>query len=91
MGWTLELSELARKNLRQLDPPDVRRVLRFLDEPVARAADPRLLDQGLKGSELGQFWRYRVGDYRIIAAIDDQRVTVLVVRIGHRGDVYRRT
>lgn len=90
MGWTVELSELARKHLRQLDPPEARRILRFLEERIATAADPRLLGQALKGSELGQLWRYRIGDYRVIADIDDGRVTVLVVRIGHRGDIYRR-
>lgn len=89
MGWAIELSELARRNLRRLDPQDAHRILRYLQERIATAADPRLLGQPLKGASLGNFWRYRVGDHRVVADIDDGRITVLVVRIGHRRDVYR--
>ena len=52
--------------------------------------DPRLIGQALKGSELGDFWKYRVGDIRIIASIEDKRLTVLVLRAGNRKEVYRR-
>ena len=52
--------------------------------------DPRLIGQALKGSELGDFWKYRVGDIRIIASIEDKRLTVLVLRVGNRREVYRR-
>lgn len=89
MGWTVEVSAGARKALSKLDPPAARTILRFLDEKVARAADPRTAGRPLAGSSLGNFWRYRVGDYRVIADIQDATVTVLVVRIGHRGEVYR--
>ena len=52
--------------------------------------DPRLIGQALKGSELGDFWKYRVGDIRSIASIEDKRLTVLVLRVGNRKEVYRR-
>ena len=52
--------------------------------------DPRLIGQAVKGSELGDFWKYRVGDIRIIASIEDKRLTVLVLRVGNRKEVYRR-
>ena len=52
--------------------------------------DPRLIGQALKGSELGDFWKYRVGDIRIIASIEDKRLTVLVLPVGNRTEVYRR-
>ena len=52
--------------------------------------DPRLIGQALKGSKLGDFWKYRVGDIRIIASIEDKRLTVLVLRVGNRKEVYRR-
>jgi mRNA interferase RelE/StbE len=52
--------------------------------------DPRSLGEALKGSELGEFWKYRVGDYRIVASLEDQKLTIYVVRIVNRRDVYRR-
>jgi mRNA interferase RelE/StbE len=56
---------------------------------VAPLKDPRSLGAALKGDELGQFWKYRVGDYRIIAQIVDREIRILDVRVGHRRDVYR--
>ena len=50
---------------------------------------PIRISEALKGSILFNFWRYRVGDYRIIAHINDQTIRILVVRIGHRGNIYR--
>lgn len=89
MAWHVEISAGARKALGKLDPPAARTILKFLDEKVAHADDPRAIGKALAGSTLGNFWRWRVGDYRVIADIVDQTVTVLVVRIGHRRDVYR--
>lgn len=89
MGWTIEFAATAAKSLREFDPPVARRILRFLHERIAPAADPRALGQALQGSELGTFWKYRVGDYRIVAQIQDAAVRILVVRLGHRRDVYR--
>lgn len=89
MAWKVELSTLAQKNLDQLDPQEARRVLRFLRDRVAPLEDPRSLGEALKGSRLGEFWKYRVGDYRVIAHIEDQAVRVLVVKVGNRKEVYR--
>ena len=52
--------------------------------------DPRPIGQALKDSELGDLWKYRVGDIRIIASIEGKRLTVLVLRFGNRKEVYRR-
>jgi mRNA interferase RelE/StbE len=60
-----------------------------LRERVAVLDDPRSIGQALKGSQLGNFWKYRVGDYRIVASIEDDALRILVVRIGNRKDVYR--
>lgn len=90
MAWKIELSRLARKNLRDLDQQNARRLLRFLNERLAPLEDARSIGQPLKGARLGDLWRYRVGDYRIIASIEDQELRVLVLRIGHRRDVYER-
>lgn len=89
MAWEIELSSLARKNLSQLDPQISRRILLFLLERVTRLDDVRSIGEALKGSKLGELWKYRVGDYRVIAQIEDETVKILVVRIGNRKEVYR--
>ena len=89
MAWRIELSGLAQKNLRALDARVAIRILRFLSGRLAPLDDPRSLGAALKGAQLGALWKYRVGDYRIIASLEDQAVRILVVKIGHRGDVYR--
>jgi len=87
--WTIEFAESAAKALSKLDSGVARHITRFLRDRLATAVDPRKLGAALKGDDLGEFWKYRVGDYRIIADIQDQRVRILVVRIGNRKDVYR--
>lgn len=89
MAWKVELSTLAQKNLDQLDPQIARRILAFLNDRIAPLDDPRSIGAALKGSRLGEFWKYRVGDYRVISSIEDGTLTILVVRIGNRLEVYR--
>ncbi len=89
MAWRVELSDLARKGLDKLDRPVAARILIFLTERVAKLDDPRSIGEALKGGELGDFWKYCVGDYRVIARIEDHVLRVLVVRIGNRRDIYR--
>jgi mRNA interferase RelE/StbE len=89
MAWRIEIDPAADKELSRLDPPVARRILRFLHDRLAPLDDPRSLGEALRGSRLGAFWKYRVGDYRIIAAIEDDRLVVLIVRIGNRRSVYR--
>lgn len=89
MAWKVELSGLAQKNLDQLDPQIARRILAFLFERVEHLDDPRSLGEPLKGSKLGEFWKYRVGDCRIISSLEDGALRVLVVKIGNRREVYR--
>jgi mRNA interferase RelE/StbE len=89
MAWRIELDPAADKELGKLDPQTARRILTFLHGRVAQLEDPRSIGEALKGSRLGEFWKYRVGDYRIISHIEDAAVRILVVRIGNRRDVYR--
>jgi mRNA interferase RelE/StbE len=89
MAWKLELSSLAQKNLDQLDPQHARRVLSFLRDRVAPLDDPRSIGEALNGSRLGEFWKYRVGDIRIIASIEDQALCILIIKLGHRREIYR--
>ncbi len=56
---------------------------------MAALDDPRSIGQALKGAELGAFWKYRVGDYRIISSIEDRALRILVLRVGNRREVYR--
>ena len=57
---------------------------------MAQLDDPRSIGEALRGAKLGAFWKYRVGDYRLIASIEDSVLRILVVRIGNRRNVYRK-
>jgi mRNA interferase RelE/StbE len=89
MAWSIELGPRATRQMGQLDPQVAHRINRFLFERVAPLENPRSIGDALKGTELGDLWKYRVGDYRIIASIEDKLIRILVVRIGHRRQVYR--
>lgn len=87
MAWTIELTETARKQLRKIDKQAQETIRNFLKNRVAEREEPRDYGAPLRGS-LSGLWKYRVGDYRIIAEIKDQEIVVLVVRIGHRSKIY---
>jgi len=87
--WTVKYADAARQQLRKLDRPAARRLVDFLDQRVAALDDPRSIGEALKGSRFGNYWKYRVGDYRIIASIEDKVLQILVVRVGNRREVYR--
>jgi mRNA interferase RelE/StbE len=89
MVWTISIEPAAKRELDGLDPQIARRILKFLHDRVAALDDPRGIGEALKGSKLGDFWKYRVGDYRIIASIEDGQLTIFVVRVGNRREVYR--
>ena len=89
MRWTIEFDRRALRDLQQLDRVVQRRILDYLTQRVAPAVSPRMLGEALTSTFAG-LWRYRVGDYRVICRIEDERLVVLVVRIGHRRDVYDR-
>ena len=90
MVWRIELDDAAKKDLTNLDRQVARRIMAFLRERVAVLDDPRSIGEALKGSKLGDFWKYRVGDYRIISSIEDGALCILVVKIGNRREVYRK-
>jgi mRNA interferase RelE/StbE len=89
LAWKIEFSEGAKKSLSKLNKSVASRLLYFLEKRVAAADDPRSLGQALKGSELGEFSKYRVGDWRLICCIQDEMITVYVVKIASRREVYR--
>ena len=89
MAWTIELDQAAVRDLDKVDQQPRRRILAFLHDRVATLDNPRSIGEALKGPTLGEFWKYRVGDYRVIANIEDRVLRVLVVKIGNRREVYR--
>ena len=89
MAWKIELDSGAVRELDKLDQQIARRILNFLFERLAVLEDPRGIGEALRGARLGALWKYRVGDYRVIANIEDSALTILVVRIGNRREVYR--
>ena len=89
MTWKIEFDPAAARELAKLDRKQARRILSFLSERIAQLDKPRSMGEPLKGSKLGEFWKYRVGDYRVISHIEDKVMRVLLVRIGNRREVYR--
>ena len=89
MAWEIEFSAEADRELRKLDVPQARRILKFLQHRVPALDDPRGIGKALQGPRLGEFCRYRAGPFRVICKIADDRLLVLVLRIGHRKEIYR--
>jgi mRNA interferase RelE/StbE len=89
MAWEIIVEDKALKVLKKLDKPIAARIIDFMENKISTSINPRTLGATLQGSELGDFWKYRVGDYRIIAQILDREVKILVVKIGNRKEVYR--
>ena len=90
MKWKVSLDHDATCEFDHLDGSVQQRVAKFLYERLANLDDPRSIGEALRGSEFGDYWKYRVGDYRLIARILDRAIEVIVVRVGHRSSVYRR-
>ena len=89
MAWQIKFDDASKKDLAKLDKQIAKRITKFLRERVAVLDDPLSIGEALKGSKLGEFWKYRVGDYRIISIIEDGALRILVVKIGNRREVYR--
>ena len=88
MAWTINYADTAKGQLRKLDRQVARRIVDFMDERVAVLENPRVTGKALTGP-LGSFWRYRVGDCRVICDIQDGALRVLVVQVGNRREIYR--
>ncbi len=89
MAWQIEFDPDAVKELQKLDRPVQVRLIAFLRDRLALLEDPRSLGEALSGARLGSYWKYRVGDWRIVCDIQDQRIVVRVLRVGNRREVYR--
>ena len=89
MAWTIDYTDTAKSQLRKLDKQTARRIVDYMDQRIAVLENPRSVGKALTGP-LGGFWRYRVGDHRVICDVQDQRIGVLVLRLGRREEVYRQ-
>ena len=89
MAWRIEFVPAAAKELKKLGRTEAARIIATLETRIAVLDDPQTLGSALTG-EFGGLWRWRIGDYRVVARIDDERITILIVRIAHRREVYRR-
>jgi mRNA interferase RelE/StbE len=89
LAWRVEFDPDAVKDLKKLDKQIQARILDFLRERLARLDNPRELGEPLAGSKLGNYWKYLVGDWRVICDLQDQRIVVRVLRVGNRREVYR--
>ena len=87
MAWEIKISKKAENSLASMDATAARRIKQYLDEKVATDLNPRRLGKSLHGN-LSGYWRYWVGDYRIICEIHDEEVVVLVIEVGHRSKIY---
>jgi mRNA interferase RelE/StbE len=88
LAWSVSFDPRALAELRKLDRTAQQRVVSYLRERVVGGEDPRALGKALVGGPV-QLWRYRVGDYRIICNIEDEKELIHVLRVAHRKDVYR--
>ena len=89
MVWIVKYTESSSAQLKKLDKQTALRVLDYMDERISVLANPRSLGKNLKGPKMGKYWRYRVGDIRVICNISDGQITVLVIEIGNRRDAHR--
>ena len=89
MAWQIEFDPGALKDLRKIDKPIQVRLLGFLRSRLSTLDDPRSIGEALSGQRMGSYWKYRVGDWRIICDIQDQRIVVRVLRIGNRREIFR--
>ena len=87
MSWDYEIEAGALRELRDRGPSVAKEIFAFLDKRVKGATDPTVFGKPLRG-DLHGYWRYRVRDYRLLCRLANGRLVVVVVKVGHRSDVY---
>ncbi|MBO5513624.1 MAG: type II toxin-antitoxin system RelE/ParE family toxin [Mogibacterium sp.] len=88
MIYELKYEAKAVRQIRKLDPATRKLLKSWIEKNLLNTTDPRQHGKALTGT-LGQYWRYRVGDYRILAEINDTEVVIIIIEIGHRREIYR--
>lgn len=88
MKYKVEFTQRALKDLKKLDRPTSALIVGWIRKNLENCENPRLYGKGLTANRSGQ-WRYRVGDYRMLAQIEDDKIIILILNIGHRREIYR--
>lgn len=89
MKYKILFEKNADKQLRKIDPTQQRIIVSWIAKNLENTPNPRIFGKSLKGN-LNEYWRYRVGDYRIITKIDDDEIKILIIEIGHRREIYKK-
>jgi len=89
MNWKIKYESSIKYDWKKIDKKQKEKILNFINNKLAKLKDPRIIGDPLKGPKLNNFWRYRVGNYRIITDIQDKLLIIVVIRIGHQKDVYK--
>lgn len=87
MKYHVQFSKSAVKALKKLDKYTSALILAWIEKNLENCSDPRAHGKGLTSNHSGE-WRYRIGDYRLIADIQDDKILILIINIGHRRDIY---
>ncbi|MEE1109582.1 MAG: type II toxin-antitoxin system RelE/ParE family toxin [Lachnospiraceae bacterium] len=87
MTYTLETTSRFDKEFKKLDRYTQRMIKAWIEKNLVGCTDPRIHGKGLTANRSGQ-WRYRIGDYRLICSIEDSRLVILALSVGHRGEIY---
>ena len=87
MRYKIQFTQRAKKDLKKLDPHTSSLILGWIRKNLENCENPRLHGKALTANRSGQ-WRYRVGDYRLLAQIEDDTITIIVLNVGHRRDIY---
>lgn len=88
MKYRLLFSKRALKELKKMDKAVSALIFAWLKKNIDGAVDPRAFGKALKGDKK-EMWRYRIGDYRVLANIEDENLTIIAIEIGHRRDIYK--
>ncbi len=89
MSYSLEFTDKALKQLKKMDKATAALIIGWLEKNVQGCDNPRLHGKPLTANRIGQ-WRYRIGDYRVITEIEDNRLVVIVITVGHRREIYNQ-
>ena len=85
--YNVEFTEKAKKQLYKLDKQRFIIITNWISKNLNGCENPRVHGKALTANHAGK-WRYRVGDYRILAKIDDEKIIILVLEVGHRREIY---
>jgi len=89
MTWLIKIDKKVNKDFKKIDKKHQKTITNFLINKLSKLDDPRDIGEALKGTVLGNYWKYRVGNYRIITEIRDTELIIRVIKVGHRKDVYK--